>query len=127
MKKAKKILKTKDTERFDSKTANMLEDTTKKNAVDLNFNTFKPSGTIENETEEDSFEDRKVKEELSEAKSGNRDTGQGENELLDKIEPTNVKPVTREEFVMLMAEFREQSKADREEIFKDFWKKDEDG
>ena len=46
---------------------------------------------------------------------------------MDKIEPTNVKPVTREEFVMLMAEFREQSKADREEIFKDFWKKDEDG
>ena len=70
---------------------------------------------------EDLFEDTKVQDEFSEAKFGNRNTGEEENKIMDKLESSeDVKPVTKEEFVMLMAEFRE-------EIFKDFWTKDEDG
>ena len=42
----------------------------------------------------------------------------------EDLEPVNnEKPVTKDVFLKLMAEFREQQKADREEIFKDFWKK----
>ena len=76
--------------------------------------------------EEDSFEDTKAQYDLSEDKFGKKDTGVEENELVNKPS-VDEKPVTKEEFLMLMEKFREQCKADREEIFKDFRKTNEDG
>ena len=42
----------------------------------------------------------------------------------EKVEPVEEKHVTKEQFLKLMAEFREQTKKDREDIFRDFWGKD---
>ena len=73
----------------------MIEETTQEKYVGFNFNSFKTSGIIDNETEtsarliknnlgdirEDLFEDTKVHAEFSEARSGNRETGEEENEI----------------------------------------------
>ena len=91
---------------------------------DLNCN-YKMSETIKTFDDDEDILINK-KRDIFEADEEIFDEAKLESEDNPEAPIENDKPITTEEFLVLMEEYREQCKADREEIFKDFGKKDDE-